>query len=261
MTLGGLALAVGILVDDATVTIENINRHMEEHGEDILTAITRGAQEIMPPATIALVLHLHRLRAAARARRRRRLSLPAAGDGGRLRDDRLLHSDLHARADDGAFSAAQSASSLGARRRRRSRPPSGLSPAFSRGSRLTSNGSGSGYIGLLAIGARSIASGSPGASSASPCCRSASRRFLARTSSPRSISDAIKIHMRAPTGTRIEAATAPGRSGRAEGPRDHSAGPAREHRRQHRPADQRHQYLLRQYRARSASSMPTFWSP
>jgi multidrug efflux pump subunit AcrB len=54
MTLGGLALAVGILVDDATVTIENINRHMEEQGEDILTAITHGAQEIMPPATIAL---------------------------------------------------------------------------------------------------------------------------------------------------------------------------------------------------------------
>src|SRR5271156_1812964 len=54
MTLGGLALAVGILVDDATVTIENINRHMEEHGEDILTAITKGAHEIMPPATIAL---------------------------------------------------------------------------------------------------------------------------------------------------------------------------------------------------------------
>ncbi|RYC30175.1 efflux RND transporter permease subunit [Lichenibacterium minor] len=54
MTLGGLALAVGILVDDATVTIENINRHMEEFGEDILTAITEGAREIMPPATIAL---------------------------------------------------------------------------------------------------------------------------------------------------------------------------------------------------------------
>src|SRR5271155_1097256 len=54
MTLGGLALAVGILVDDAPVTIENINRHMEEHSEDILTAITRGAQEIMPPATVAL---------------------------------------------------------------------------------------------------------------------------------------------------------------------------------------------------------------
>jgi multidrug efflux pump subunit AcrB len=50
----GLSSIVGILVDDATVTIENINRHVEEHGEDILTAITRGAQEIMPPATIAL---------------------------------------------------------------------------------------------------------------------------------------------------------------------------------------------------------------
>jgi multidrug efflux pump subunit AcrB len=55
MTLGGLALAVGILVDDATVTIENINRHMEEQGEDILMAITHGAQEIMAPATIALL--------------------------------------------------------------------------------------------------------------------------------------------------------------------------------------------------------------
>ncbi len=54
MTLGGLALAVGILVDDATVTIENINRHMEELGEDILTAIAHGAREIMPPATVAL---------------------------------------------------------------------------------------------------------------------------------------------------------------------------------------------------------------
>ena len=54
MTLGGLALAVGILVDDATVTIENINRHMEEFGEDIVTAITHGAQEIMQPATVAL---------------------------------------------------------------------------------------------------------------------------------------------------------------------------------------------------------------
>ena len=34
MTLGGLALAVGILVDDATVTIENINCHLEQ-GKDI----------------------------------------------------------------------------------------------------------------------------------------------------------------------------------------------------------------------------------
>src|ERR1700716_2257562 len=50
MTLGGLALAVGILVDDATVTIENINRHLEG-GEEIEASILHGAQEIVAPAT------------------------------------------------------------------------------------------------------------------------------------------------------------------------------------------------------------------
>jgi multidrug efflux pump subunit AcrB len=53
MTLGGLALAVGILVDDATVTIENINRHLEG-GEEIETSILHGAQEIVVPASISL---------------------------------------------------------------------------------------------------------------------------------------------------------------------------------------------------------------
>ncbi|GGF04922.1 RND transporter [Aliidongia dinghuensis] len=53
MTLGGLALAVGILVDDATVTIENINRHMEA-GDEIEPAILSGAHEIMIPATVSL---------------------------------------------------------------------------------------------------------------------------------------------------------------------------------------------------------------
>jgi len=42
MTLGGLALAVGILVDDATVTIENINYHLEL-GKEVQTAILDGA--------------------------------------------------------------------------------------------------------------------------------------------------------------------------------------------------------------------------
>src|SRR6202030_1401601 len=54
MTLGGLALAVGILVDDATVTIENINRHLED-GEEIETSILHGAQEIVVPASISLM--------------------------------------------------------------------------------------------------------------------------------------------------------------------------------------------------------------
>ena len=53
MTLGGMALAVGILVDDATVTIENVNRHLEA-GEHIDDAIVKGAKEIIMPATVSL---------------------------------------------------------------------------------------------------------------------------------------------------------------------------------------------------------------
>jgi multidrug efflux pump subunit AcrB len=52
MTLGGLALAVGILVDDATVEIENINRHLEM-GVPILQAIVDAASEIATPAFVA----------------------------------------------------------------------------------------------------------------------------------------------------------------------------------------------------------------
>ena len=52
MTLGGLALAVGILVDDATVTIENINRHLEQGGE-VEPSILKGSQEITIPALVS----------------------------------------------------------------------------------------------------------------------------------------------------------------------------------------------------------------
>jgi multidrug efflux pump subunit AcrB len=54
MTLGGLALAVGILVDDATVTIENINWHLEQ-GKDVQTSIMDGAQQIVTPAFVSLL--------------------------------------------------------------------------------------------------------------------------------------------------------------------------------------------------------------
>jgi CzcA family heavy metal efflux pump len=54
MTLGGLALAVGILVDDGTVTIENINYHLEQ-GKDIKPAILDGAQQIVIPAFVTLL--------------------------------------------------------------------------------------------------------------------------------------------------------------------------------------------------------------
>jgi len=53
MTLGGLALAVGVLVDEGTVTIENINWHLEQ-GKPIETAIYDGAGQIFIPATVSL---------------------------------------------------------------------------------------------------------------------------------------------------------------------------------------------------------------
>jgi CzcA family heavy metal efflux pump len=52
MTLGGLALAVGILVDDATVEIENINRNLAQ-GKEVEHAILDGAQQIAVPAFVS----------------------------------------------------------------------------------------------------------------------------------------------------------------------------------------------------------------
>jgi multidrug efflux pump subunit AcrB len=52
MTLGGLALAVGILVDEATVTIESINYHLEQ-GKDVEKAILDGASQIVVPAFVS----------------------------------------------------------------------------------------------------------------------------------------------------------------------------------------------------------------
>ena len=54
MTLGGLALAVGILVDDATVTLENIERHLHM-GDGLYESIMKGAGEIAVPALVSTI--------------------------------------------------------------------------------------------------------------------------------------------------------------------------------------------------------------
>jgi CzcA family heavy metal efflux pump len=54
MTLGGLAIAIGILVDGSTVIIENINRHLEE-GQAVRSAIMLGASQIVTPSFVALL--------------------------------------------------------------------------------------------------------------------------------------------------------------------------------------------------------------
>src|SRR3546814_8811523 len=54
MTLSGLALAIGILVDDATVTIENINWHLE-NGKPVLRSFLDGAAQLVTPAFVSLL--------------------------------------------------------------------------------------------------------------------------------------------------------------------------------------------------------------
>ena len=73
MTLGGLALAVGILVDDATVTIENINWHLEQ-GKDVEHRDPRRRAADRDAGLRLAALHLHRLRADVLPRGRRAAS-------------------------------------------------------------------------------------------------------------------------------------------------------------------------------------------
>ena len=83
MTLGGLALAVGILVDDATVTIENINWHLEQ-GKEIELAILDGARQIVVPATVSLLCICIVFVPMFGSGRSLRLSVSADGQGRRL---------------------------------------------------------------------------------------------------------------------------------------------------------------------------------
>ena len=157
------------------------------------------------------VLHLHRLRAAAFARRSRRLSVPAARDGRRLRDDRVLSAHLHAGAHDGAFSAAQSAPSFGSHGIRRADARADLSTRFQRGFEHISSGCARAISACCNWRSRHRFKTFAAASSASRCCLWVSPPISDRTSSRRSTPGRSGLHLRAPTGTRIEETTRAGR--------------------------------------------------
>ena len=118
MTLGGLALAVGILVDDATVTIENINCHLEQ-GKPVETVDPRRRQPDRDAGLRLAALHLHRVRADVLPAGRRALPVRADGRSRHVRDDLVVHPVAHAGADDGEIPAAAARPS----RRRREPPP------------------------------------------------------------------------------------------------------------------------------------------
>ena len=106
MTLGGLALAVGILVDDSTVTIENTHRLLEEGG-DFDEAVLEGAAGIAVPTLISTLaiccvfVSVFFLQGAAKY-----LFTPLA-DGGGVRHARVLRHFAHADADHHPPAAAQ----------------------------------------------------------------------------------------------------------------------------------------------------------
>ena len=101
MTLGGLSLAVGILVDDATVEIENNHRHMDM-GTPLRRGDPRRRRRDRDTRDRGDAVDLHRLRADLFPDRCGRFPVLAAGDGGRLRDARELHPLPDARPDNAA---------------------------------------------------------------------------------------------------------------------------------------------------------------
>ena len=115
MTLGGLALAVGILVDDATVEIENVHRNMGMKGKTLVRAILDGAQEIAVPAFVSTLcicivfVPVLMLSGAAKY-----LFTPLAM-GGRVRDVDVVFADPHRGADAGPLPAAIGDRSLSGR--------------------------------------------------------------------------------------------------------------------------------------------------
>ena len=100
MTLGGLALAVGILVDDATVEIENINRNLAM-GKETVQAILDGAQQIAVPAFVSTLCICIVFHADVFSFGRGEVSVRAAGRSGDFCDAGVVHVVADDRADDG----------------------------------------------------------------------------------------------------------------------------------------------------------------
>ena len=217
MTLGGLALAVGILVDEATVTIENINWHLEQ-GKEVEQAILDGAEQIVTPLSC---------RCSASASCSCRCSSSPACRAfcscrwpkRSFRDDLVVHPVAHAGADDGAVSAEEARR---ARRTRHALPPT-RNPLvrFQRGFENRFERFRNGYHELLALSLRHRTCSWSGFSP-SWSARSRSRPTSAATSSRRSTT-AVSSCMSVPGGNAGRGNRATIRRNRKGAARDHSA--------------------------------------
>ena len=186
MTLGGLALAVGILVDEATVTIESINYHLEQ-GKQVETAIIDGASQIVVPAFVSLLCICIVFIPMFFLDGRGALSVRADGGERDVRHGLLVPAVAHAGADDGEISSAHAAGACrGSRARLPSRRHRGIRwCAFSTASRSALREYAPGITSCWRLPSRSAGSSSLAFSASSPS-RSCSRHFLAVISSRRS---------------------------------------------------------------------------
>ena len=107
MTLGGLSLAVGILVDDATVEIENTNRNLAMGGKSLTRAILDGANQIAVPTLVATLSICIVFIPVVLPDRNRQVPVYAACPRRRLRHDEFVPAVAYPGSRHGAVPAAQ----------------------------------------------------------------------------------------------------------------------------------------------------------
>ena len=201
MTLGGLALAVGILVDDATVEIENIHRNLG-HGQAAAPGDSRRRAADRGAGVRLDADDLHRVRVGGVPRRPAEVPVHAAGAGGGLRDAGLLPAVAHARADDGALPApgSEAAHAHAAARTPRAfslASPSGVQPRFEQFREATS------ALPRLALAHRRV-HGRGCFAGVRVRARWRLLPFVGQDFFPTVDAGQFRLHVRAPAGTRIE---------------------------------------------------------
>ena len=241
MTLGGIALAVGMLVDDATVEIENIHRN-HAMGKPLLVAILDGASQIATPTfvgTLSICIVFFPVVLLTGVARFLFTPLALAVVFAMLTSYLLSRTLVPTMARTCCPTITRTMSGTGCWGTLRARRSS------ARFERVQER-----YRAALASfiarrGAGADLRRASWSSLRSRCCSIVGEDFF-----PTVDAGMMRLHVRAPTGTRIEQTERICRQHRARDPHDHSARRAGEHQRQHRPAGLLRPRLLpdRQYR-------------